>query len=385
MFPGNWNTTIVDLGTIEAGASIDDTYFVVKNLMSELIKKKIIPVIIGGSQDITYSMYRAYDNLDQMVNLVSIDNQFDFAKEAGLVSNSFLSKIIVEEPNNLFNYSNLGYQTYFNSQEEIDLIEKLYFEAYRLGEVSNNITLAEPVFRDADLVSIDMNSVQSSCSGNLEEFNPNGFTGKEICALARYAGISDKVTSFGVFNFDKTSKEVVLTTQLLWYFIEGFCFRSNEYPFGTKENYLKYIVPIDEEELVFYKSNKTDRWWIEIPFLTNVKKKSKYFHFELNKIKKTKGEIFLLLKKTDNNGLERGDPRLYAVGYDPLLLEKILEIRKITKKGIPIVVKLTNLNIKVSRNDQIPDELKGFDKYNSLSGDIDIELEEIISPSLPIK
>ncbi|MQP51901.1 MULTISPECIES: formimidoylglutamase [unclassified Flavobacterium] len=275
MFPGNWNTTIVDLGTIEAGASIDDTYFVVKNLMSELIKKKIIPIIVGGSQDITYAMYRAYDNLDQMVNLVSVDNQFDFAKETNLVSSSFLSKIIVEEPNNLFNYSNLGFQTYFNSQEEIDLIEKLYFEAYRLGEVSNNITVAEPVFRDADLVSIDMNSVQSSYSGNFDEFNPNGFTGKEICALARYAGISDKVTSFGVFNFNTTSNEVVLTAQMLWYFIEGFCFRSNEYPFGTKEHYIKYIVPIDDEELVFYKSNKTERWWIEIPFLTNVNNKLK--------------------------------------------------------------------------------------------------------------
>ena len=70
MFPGNWNTAIVDLGTIEAGASIDDTYFVIKNLMTELIKKKIIPVIIGGSQDITYSMYRAYDNLDQIVMFI---------------------------------------------------------------------------------------------------------------------------------------------------------------------------------------------------------------------------------------------------------------------------------------------------------------------------
>ncbi|WP_445716960.1 formimidoylglutamase [Flavobacterium sp.] len=275
LFPGNWNTSIVDLGTIEAGASIDDTYFVVKSLVAELIKKKIIPIIVGGSQDITYAMYRAYDNLDQMVNLVSVDNQFDFAKETSLVSSSFLSKIIVEEPNNLFNYSNLGFQTYFNSQEEIDLIEKLYFEAYRLGEVSNNITVAEPVFRDADLVSIDMNSVQSSYSGNFDEFNPNGFTGKEICALARYAGISDKVTSFGVFNFNTTSNEVVLTAQMLWYFIEGFCFRSNEYPFGTKENYIKYIVPIDDEELVFYKSNKTERWWIEIPFLTNVNNKLK--------------------------------------------------------------------------------------------------------------
>ena len=275
MFPGNWNTSIVDLGTIEAGASIEDTYFVVKSLMAELIKKQIIPVVIGGTQDLTYPMYRAYDNLDQMVNLVSVDNQFDFSKENKLDKDAYLSKIIVEEPNNLFNFSNLGFQTYFNSQEEIDLIEKLYFEAYRLGEVSNNIAVAEPVFRDADLVSIDMNSVQSSYSGNFEEFNPNGFTGKEICALARYAGISDKVTSFGIFNFNPNSHEVVLTAQMLWYFIEGFCFRSNEYPFGTKENYIKYIVPIEDEELIFYKSNKTARWWIEIPFLTNVNNKLK--------------------------------------------------------------------------------------------------------------
>ena len=275
LFPGNWNASIVDLGTIEAGASVEDTYFVVKSLVAELIKKRIIPVVIGGSQDLTYPMYRAYDNLDQMVNLVSVDNQFDFSKENKLDSESYLSKIIVEEPNNLFNFSNLGFQTYFNSQEEIDLIEKLYFEAYRLGEVSNNITVAEPVFRDADLVSIDMNSVQSSYSGNFEEFNPNGFTGKEICALARYAGISDKVTSFGIFNFNPNSHEVVLTAQMLWYFIEGFCFRSNEYPFGTKEHYIKYIVPIEDEELIFYKSNKTERWWIEIPFLTNVNNKLK--------------------------------------------------------------------------------------------------------------
>ncbi len=275
LFPGNWNTSIVDLGSIEAGASKEDTYFVVKSLVAELIKKSIVPIVIGGSQDLTYPMYRAYDNLDQMVNIVSVDNQFDFSKENKLDFQSYLSKIIVEEPNNLFNYSNLGYQTYFNSQEEIDLIEKLYFEAYRLGEVSNNISIAEPVFRDADLVSVDMHSVQSSYSGNFDTFNPNGFTGKEICALTRYAGISDKVTSFGIFNFNPNENEVVLTAQMLWYFIEGFCFRSNEYPFGTKESYLKYIVPIEDEELIFYKSNKTERWWIEIPFLTNVNNKLK--------------------------------------------------------------------------------------------------------------
>jgi arginase family enzyme len=275
LYPGNWAVSMADLGTIEAGASLEDTYFLLKKLVEELVKKRIIPIVIGGSQDLTYAMYRAYDNLDQMVNLVAVDNQFDFAKENALPSNSYLSKIIIEEPTNLFNYANLGYQTYYNSQEEIDLIEKMYFEAYRLGEVATNIAVAEPVFRDADLVSIDVTAVQSSFSGNFSQFNPNGFNGKEICSLTRYAGISDKVSAFGIFNFNAVSQEEILIAQMVWYFIEGFSFRSNEYPFGSKEKYIKYIVPIEEEELVFYKSNISGRWWIEIPFLTNVNNKLK--------------------------------------------------------------------------------------------------------------
>ncbi|WP_395057935.1 formimidoylglutamase [Flavobacterium sp.] len=267
LFPGNWQTQIIDLGNIVAGESLEDTYYVIKTAVAHLIKNKVIPVVIGGSQDLTYAMYRTYDQLEQMVNVVSIDSTFDFARENGLESESYLTKMIVDEPNNLFNYSNIGFQTYFNAQEEIDLIEKLYFDAYRLGEVCNNPTIAEPVFRDADLVSIDLSSVKSSDSGNFATFVPNGFSGKEICSLSRYAGISDKVSSFGVFNHKNTKQESVLIAQIIWYFVEGFHFRSNEYPFGTKENYIKYIVTL-EDELVFYKSNITERWWIEIPFIS---------------------------------------------------------------------------------------------------------------------
>lgn len=276
LFPGNWDASIADLGDILAGNSAADTYFALKKVVASLIKKKITPIVIGGSQDLTYALYRAYDDLEQMVNLVSIDNKFDFGKDEEEVSaSSYLTKIIVVEPNNLFNYCNIGYQTYFNSQEEIDLIEKLFFDAYRLGEISNNISLAEPVFRDADLVSIDLNSVKSSDSGNFISFAPNGFNGKEICSLSRYAGISDKVSSFGIFNHNSSVQESVIIAQIIWYFIEGFHYRSYEYPYGSRENYIKYIVPLEEEELVFYKSDKTDRWWIEIPFISNGNNKLK--------------------------------------------------------------------------------------------------------------
>ncbi len=276
LFPGNWDAPIADLGDILSGNTINDTYYALQEVVSKLLKLKIIPIVIGGSQDLTYALYRSYDELEQMVNLVSIDNKFDFGNHNGPINNSsYLSKIVIDEPNNLFNYCNLGFQTYYNSQEEIDLMEKLFFEAYRLGDLSNNIAVAEPVFRDSDLVSLDLTSVMSSDSGNFITFAPNGFSGKEICSLSRYAGISDKTSLFGIFNHNNIKQEAVLIAQIVWYFIEGFHYRSNEYPFGSKEEYLKYIVPIEEEQLVFYKSNKTERWWIEIPFISKISNKLK--------------------------------------------------------------------------------------------------------------
>ncbi|HBK83965.1 MAG TPA: arginase [Flavobacterium sp.] len=266
LFPGNWSKNIYDLGDILKGNTIEDTYFAVKTVCATLIKMQVVPLIIGGSQNITYAMYRSYDTLDQMVNVVTVDSKFDFEnnhKKAD--AQSYLTRMIVDEPTNLFNFSNIGYQSYFNSQEEIDLIEKLYFEAYRLGEVTQNITIAEPVFRDADLVSIDLTSVTSSVSCNLNPFNPNGFSGKEICTLARYSGISDKVSSFGVFNHNNSRQEAALIVQIIWYFIEGFHYRLQETPSSKNQNFIKYIVPMeDETNLVFYKSTLSDRWWIEV-------------------------------------------------------------------------------------------------------------------------
>ncbi|MEL1243480.1 formimidoylglutamase [Flavobacterium sp. DGU11] len=276
LFPGNWDKGIVDMGNIPSGETTQDTYYAVKSIAEVLIKSKVIPIIIGGSQDLAYGLYRAYDRLEQMVNLVAIDSRFDFGKENEPISaRSYLTSIIVDEPNNLFNYSNIGYQTYYNSQEEIDLIEKLYFDAYRLGEVCNDPSIAEPVFRDADMVCIDMTAVKSGDSGNIVKFIPNGFDGKEICTLARYAGISDKVSSFGIFNHEDTRQEAALIAQVVWYFIEGMHYRSNEYPFGSKEQYLKYIVPTEDEEIIFYKSDKTERWWIDVPFVSGVDNKLK--------------------------------------------------------------------------------------------------------------
>ncbi|MDC1237547.1 formimidoylglutamase [Polaribacter sp.] len=278
LFPGNWDTNIADLGTVEKGDQVSDTYFAVKEIIASLLKRNIIPIIIGGGQDITYINYRAYDTLEQSVNITTVDSRFDLGNlEEELTSQSYLSKIIMQEPNNLFNYCNVGYQTYFNSQEEISLLDNLFFDTYRLGEakVLENI---EPAFRNADIVSIDIGAVRQSEAPANNNSSPNGFYGEEICAISRYAGISDKVSSFGIYEFnskhDNNDQTAHLIAQMIWYFIEGVNFRVKDYPFSGKENYQKFTVLLeDDEPLLFYKSNKSGRWWIEINILSNNKYK----------------------------------------------------------------------------------------------------------------
>lgn len=271
LFPGNWDIELADLGDIQRGESVEDTYFAVSSVVEDLIKKDIIPVILGGSQDLLYAQYRAYDNLDQMVNLVNIDSRFDLGDADKPIGNrSYIGKIIVDKPYNLFNYSNLGYQTYFNSQDEIDLMDRLFFDAYRLGEVTSDISMVEPVMRDANLVGIDIGAVSAGALGNWHSDSPNGFDGREICALARYAGISDKVSSFGIFEISSKynfSSCNMLIAQTLWYFAEGVNYRKNENTISAKKEFIKYQVPVDEDILVFYKSPVSGRWWIEIPFV----------------------------------------------------------------------------------------------------------------------
>ncbi|MBW1295508.1 formimidoylglutamase [Aquimarina litoralis] len=278
LFPGNWDTTIVDLGDITPGEEVSDTYFLMKDILGMLLQKNVIPLIIGGSQDLVYGQYRAFDILERMVNLVNVDSRFDLGNTSQPIkNNSFVGKIIVEQPYNLFNYSNIGYQTYFNSQEEIDLIEKLYFDAYRLGEVISDVTIVEPIMRDADIVAIDLGVMSSTCL-DYKYASPNGFNGREICAIARYAGISDKVKSFGVYEFKNFKHEettALLIAQILWYFVEGVNYRSNELNIKNKTSTLHYNVPIEDEVLSFYKSPKTERWWIEIPFISSGNNKLK--------------------------------------------------------------------------------------------------------------
>jgi hypothetical protein len=277
LYPGNWPYSIIDMGDIEKGESIQDTHFAMKTVMEELLKKDITPLLLCGSQDLAYSQYRAYDFSGNMVNITNIDSKFDLGDaDQPMTNKSFVGKIIVDKPYSLFNYSNIGYQSYYNSPEEIQLMEKLFFDGYRLGEVTADITLVEPVLRNSDMVFLDIGTIKSADLSYKNSSSPNGFDGREICAISRYAGISNKVKSFGIYelkDFKNSKSAAMLIAQIFWYFIEGFSFRVSDDDFSNETQYVIYKVPLENDVLIFKKSNKTGRWWMELPFFSNINNK----------------------------------------------------------------------------------------------------------------
>ncbi len=286
LFDFDEEISVVDLGNISPGESTKDTYFAVKTVCAELIKAEIIPLIIGGSQDITHANYAAYEDLEQTINLVTVDSKLDIGdNDEDISSENFMSKIILHQPNYLFNYSNIGHQRYLQSPSILELMEKLHFETMRLGEVTGNIQDSEPLLRNADLVSFDISAIRwSDCPGS-EKSGPNGLYGEEACQLARYAGISDKLTSVGFYEFNPASDiqgtSAELVAQMIWCFIDGVLQRKNDYPKGSKESYTKYIIDLNssDHQIVFYKSDKSDRWWMDVPYPAGMKNRYERHHF----------------------------------------------------------------------------------------------------------
>lgn len=276
---GGYTTKIVDLGNIRQGETVTDTYFAIKTVVAELIKKDIIPIIIGGGQDLTYAQYMAYEELEQKVDLVVVDSHFDLdddleSESLATTSISYLNKIFLHEPNYLFNYSNLGYQTYFANQDSLRVMEKLYFDVHRLGELSGQIAVTEPIIRNANMISFDIGAIRSADAMANTNATPNGLYGEEACQVCRYAGFNDKLTSIGFYEFnpayDSNGQTAMLLAQMIWYFIDGVYNRKKDFPLNPKSQYLIYKTSLthDDHELVFVKSKKSDRWWMQVPYPT---------------------------------------------------------------------------------------------------------------------
>lgn len=260
--------SIADIGNIKNGASLNDSYSALTIVLKELFQLNKTVVIIGGSHDNTLAQYFAYKELNKIIDATIVDATIDLRSESTLRSENFLMEMLTSEPNMVRHYNHIAFQSYFVHPRMLETMDKLRFDCFRVGTAKEDLDEMEPVIRNCDLFSFDIAAIKNS-DAPAAKTSPNGLTGEEACTLARFAGMSASLSSFGVYGYDVSKDHQGLTAlqiaQMLWYFIDGRNRIRKESLLHETQDFNQFHTAFAEVDTVFLQSKKTGRWWMQLP------------------------------------------------------------------------------------------------------------------------
>lgn len=263
---------LVDLGNLREGKTGADTRIGLTDVITDLGKAHKIIVLIGRDTHDVFTCGKAYTRLETPYNLAVIDSIIDVMPDNQSPRSHYLNDLVSDPDGCLYDFVHLGYQSYLNDTDSFDRMGELYFEYHRLGALREDIRESEPVFRNSDLVVFSMNAIRQTEAPGVTFPSANGFTAEESCQLARFAGLSDKLSLFALAGFqadrDRGGQTSALAAQMIWHFLQGTNQRKSDYPFGDIKLYQKYLINLPNTgfNLTFYKSPASGRWWVEVPY-----------------------------------------------------------------------------------------------------------------------
>jgi len=261
---------IADLGNVRK----EESSFIIP-LLQELLEGKICPVIIGHDGQFTQAQFKAHNAAQSSVSLLVVNGHIPFHPKEGELKGHYLNPVL-NNKNRLFHFGVIGCQSHFVDQATFAELEARDFDCIRLGKAKSDLSELEPFIRDADLISFHLDALKSSEAPGVPNASPSGFFSEEACQISRYAGMSDKLTSIGFYGFKKQldpgPQTAMTIAQLTWYFLDGFFHRKNDFP-ASMDDLVEYIVDFKghDYQLTFWKSNKTGRWWLQVPVKTKKK------------------------------------------------------------------------------------------------------------------
>lgn len=259
-------TPIVDLGNFKTPSDQKQRDFAMSEALGELFALNLIVIVLSDDKSHLIPQHRAQRDSKTPLELACISPSLDF--EAGSDYYEILSS--PDYRKQLSNIDFIATQAYYISDETANQLDNLNFENYRLGNIRNTLEETEPILRSAHSMYFDLNAVRNADIDGLTQPSPNGLYAEEAVKIARYAGLSNMLNSatfYGLSNDRSQGLGDELVAQMVWYFVEGYTSRFNDHPVKNDENYLIYRNRIEStgHEITFYKSRKSDRWWMEVP------------------------------------------------------------------------------------------------------------------------
>jgi hypothetical protein len=250
-----YKTSVSDWGNIPQSKSSE-----LKDVLKILLNNDIFVIIIGNAVDILPICLDSMENSENVAASVV---------SPAVVRSKFIDSLMENRFKNLFNFNSLAYQTYLSDPEVLNSLSSRHFETLRLGKFREDNRIYEPALRDSDIFSLNMASVRKSEIADSLYSSLNGLYSEEVCLISRHAGISENLKIANIFCHDKIEKngqKSELIAQIIWHIVDGFANRANEKTLNTANGIKKILINLEQpsEQLVFYHSDITNRWWMEI-------------------------------------------------------------------------------------------------------------------------
>jgi len=255
--------SLVDLGNVKGGA------VGITEIVDHLQRKDILSIVISSSEHLPHALVRAFSTANRSLHLNLIESRLDYSWQQNKDLPHLIDKLIPYYPQLLSRLNFLGYQSYFVDERVLKLLKMMHFETHRLGMLRNSIKEVEPIVRDGDIFGMNISALAYTDAPAANNVNPNGFTAFEACQIARYAAMSDRLSSIGFYGYapaeDVKGLTALLLAQMTWYVIQGFYQRRNEYPINP-EDLVRYEVHLsgDTIPIAFFKSRRSERWWFYV-------------------------------------------------------------------------------------------------------------------------
>ncbi len=271
---GTGTYQIIDLGNLIAEEDLSATQQKLAQVCEKLIEQQILPIIIGDTHALDYGQFQAYESQGKLINVVTVDAKIDVEDiAAALSTHTHTQAILSHKPNFLFSYNHLAYQAFLNSKQALNLLEQLYFEAYSVGQLRKDLQEIEPLIRQADMLSFDIQAIKMEYAPAHPQAQLLGLNVEEACQICWFAGLSEKITSLGIYEFypkyEERQKTASLIATMVWYFVEGYYNRVKLKDFNSNA-FMKYLVATldhsNQNPMVFYKHKVTQKWWMEVPY-----------------------------------------------------------------------------------------------------------------------
>ncbi|MBK8622729.1 MAG: hypothetical protein IPN79_13485 [Saprospiraceae bacterium] len=245
-----------NIKSLDCGRTLNNDYRFMYQPLQYCAEKQKLAFLLGGNIDLAHT-------------LSSQQKQ-----KVTFVSNTLPPSDQISEQHTF-----LSFQRHLCEYKSLKYTDEFCPDSLSLGQMKSYPHLIEPILRDTEILYIHLNALRSAEIPGLTSAWPSGLNTEEMCQIAKYAGHSLQLKAviidcgeIGEQAYDQASK---LVAELYWYLLEGFKMKQSDHP-GLNDNISEYVVNMAEfdTELVFVKSNVTQRWWLKLeenhsnPFLS---------------------------------------------------------------------------------------------------------------------